>query len=55
MTKAEQKELADTLEMLANQIRENADDRRNILPTTWAFDDWLERYRDLYVTVTRRA
>ena len=47
MTKAEQHNLADELEMFANQIRENADDRRNYLPTTWAVDDWMERFRDL--------
>jgi hypothetical protein len=48
VSKAEQRELADTLEMFANQIRENADDRQNHLPTTWTLDDWMERYRDLY-------
>lgn len=47
ITKTQQRELADLLEMYANQIRENADDRRNSLPTSWALDDWLSSFHDL--------
>lgn len=47
-TKAEMRELADDLEMLANQIRESTEDHRNQPPSPWTLDDWKTRYESAY-------
>jgi len=42
------RDMADTLEMWANQIREHCDDPANGLPSPHRIDDWLSNYRDAW-------
>lgn len=47
-TKAQMRELADDLQMLASQIRESTGDPKNAAPHPWTFDDWFTKYRDAH-------
>ena len=42
------RDLADTLEMWANMLREHCDDPANGLPSPCLIDDWLSDYRDAW-------
>ncbi len=42
------RDLADTLEMWANMLREHCDDPANGLPSPCLIDDWMSDYRDAW-------
>ena len=48
------RDMADTLEMWANQLREHCDNPANKLPSWRLIDDWVSDYRDKWYAQRKR-